>query len=275
MIEYSRLAEVERAGSPAALATVIRTQGSVPRREGAKMLVFGDGLTEGTIGGGELEYRVAEAAQRVIETGRLERLTYEFRDPEEGDVGVCGGEMEVLVEPIKPPAAVVVVGAGHVGQAVVHLAKWLGFHVIAVDDRQEFADTEVVPEADETIHASMKDISEQVPLHEETYFMLTTRGVDLDVEALPSLLESQAAYIGVIGSRRRWQVTAEALRESGVAEELIGKVRSPMGLELNAETPEEIALSMMAEIVMLRRGGTGETMARNAVAKGKAGQDVE
>jgi xanthine dehydrogenase accessory factor len=229
------------------------------------MLIFANGDTEGTIGGGELEFRVSEAARRVIEKGRLERLTYEFRDPAEGDVGVCGGEMEVLVEPIKPPATVVVVGAGHVGQAVAHLAKWLGFHVIVVDDRPDFASPEIVPGADETVVASMSEISERVSLHADSYLLLTTRGVAIDVEALPVLLESPAGYIGVIGSRRRWQITAEALREHGIADELIGRVRSPMGLELNAETPEEIALSMMAEIVMLRRGGTGETMARPAV----------
>lgn len=265
MTSFQRLAELERAGQSAALATVIAVSGSVPRHEGTKMLVFPDGETEGTVGGGELEHRVTEAALRAIETGKLERLSYTFRDPDDGGVGVCGGEMEVLVEPIKPPAQVVVVGGGHVGRAVAHLASWLGFHVVVADDREEYANADAVPGADEYLHGPLKDLTQHVSFHPDTYVLLTTRGVDIDVEALPSLLDSQAAYIGVIGSKRRWQTAAEQLREAGVPQDRIERVTSPMGLELNAETPEEIALSMLAEIVRLRRGGTGEAMAHEPV----------
>lgn len=263
MPSYSRLAQLEREGRPAALATVIRADGSVPRREGTKMIVLPDGSIEGTVGGGELEHRVSEAGLRVIDSGKLERLTYAFRDPEEGDVGVCGGEMEVLVEPIKPPATMVVVGGGHVGQAVAELASWLDLHVVVADDREEFADPDLVPAVDEALHVSMGELADRLPIHADTYILLTTRGVEIDVEGLPSLLESDAAYIGVIGSKRRWETTAKELRERGIPEEQIARVTSPMGLELNAETPEEIAVSMLAEIIMLRRGGTGERMAHD------------
>jgi xanthine dehydrogenase accessory factor len=257
---YQRLAKIERSGDAAALATVIKTSGSVPRHAGSKMLIFPDGTIEGTIGGGELEQQVIAVAKRVIERGALERVEYSFRDPDEGDVGVCGGEMEVLVEPIKPPPTVVVIGVGHVGQAVAHLAGWLGFHVVVADDRPEFVSEQVSPSADELICAPLPDLAAQLPSHDQAYLLLTTRGVDVDVEVLPALLDTAAAYIGVIGSRRRWETTAAALAEKGIPAESIARVSSPIGLELNAETPEEIALSMLAEVVMLRRGGTGQPM---------------
>lgn len=267
MTSFARLAEIESKGEPAAVATVIRTQGSVPRHAGSKMIIFPDGSIEGTIGGGQMEHQVIQAAQQALATGQLERLSYSFRDPAKGDVGVCGGEMEVLVEPIKPPATVVVVGGGHVGQSVAELAKWLGFRVVVADDREDYAQEEVVPQADETVHVAMAELADELTIHDQTYILLTTRGVEVDVEGLPHLLESRAAFIGVIGSRRRWETTAKKLREAGLAEEKIARVTSPIGLELNAETPEEIALSMMAEIVMLRRGGTGHRMDQSAQTK--------
>ena len=267
MTSYNRLAELERKGETAAVATVIRTQGSVPRHAGSKMIIFPDGSIEGTIGGGQMEHQVIEAAKRALETGDLERLSYSFRDPAKGDVGVCGGEMEVLVEPIKAPATVVVVGGGHVGQSVVELADWLGFRVVVADDRADYAQESVVPQADETLHVAMADLANELTIHDQTYILLTTRGVDVDVEGLPPLLDSKAAFIGVIGSRRRWETTAKKLREAGLAEEKLARVTSPIGLELNAETPEEIALSMMAEIVMLYRGGTGQRMDPSAQTK--------
>jgi xanthine dehydrogenase accessory factor len=227
------------------------------------MIIFADGAAEGTIGGGEMESQVIQAAIEAIEERSTKLLHYEFQDPSEGDVGVCGGEMEVFVEPVEIPPKLIVIGAGHVGQAMVHLGHWLGYYVVAVDDREEFASKTYVPEADEVIHCELKQLSEHVHLHANTAVVLTTRGVDIDVEALPKLLESSAAYIGVIGSRRRWETTAKALKESGVSKEAIRKVTSPMGLEINAETPEEIAVSIFAEIIQVRKGGTGTSMSHD------------
>lgn len=257
---FARLAELQAAGRQVALATVVRANGSVPRREGTRMLIFPDGAIEGTVGGGDLEHRVIQAGLEILQSGRPQLLEYAFRDVEQGDVGVCGGEMEVYVERVEPQATVVVVGGGHVGQAVAHLAGWLGFRVVLSDDRDEFADAESVPEADEVIHGSLAELPQQLTITPQTYVLLTTRGVEIDVEGLPPLLDSAAGYIGVIGSRRRWQVCAEQLADRGVPPEQIERVHSPMGLELNAETPEEIAVSMLAEIIMLWRGGSGEPM---------------
>lgn len=257
---FQRLADLERSGEPGVLVTVIRTRGSVPRHAGSKMIVYPDGSIFGTVGGGEMEDDVIQQALQSLRDRKPLRKLYEFRDPEQGHVGVCGGEMEVFVEPIRSPARLVVVGCGHVGQAVIRLASWLGMHVTAVDDRPEFANREVAPDADEHILATMDQIHNRVEITPATYVLLTTRANPLDVEALPALLESPAAYIGVIGSRRRWATTETQLADSGVPAELLERVSSPMGLELNAETPEEIALSILAEIVMLIRGGDGARM---------------
>ena len=258
---YEILADQTAKGETVVLVTVIRTQGSVPRREGAKMLIFADGSIEGTIGGGEMESLVIAVGLEAMRDGKPQRLQYEFRDPESGDVGVCGGEMEVFVEPILPESSVIVIGVGHVGQAIAHLAAWIGFRVVVVDDRPDFATPEKVPQAHAHHTCSMGELPTIVDITENAYLVLTTRGVPLDVEGLPSLLATRAAYIGVIGSRRRWETTVDALVESGVDPKSIDQVHSPIGLEIHAETPEEIAVSVMAEIIMQMRGGSGEAMA--------------
>ncbi len=244
-----------------AVATVVRTTGSVPRHEGTRMLVHPDGQIEGTVGGGELEGQVIQAALAALEDGIPKYLHYEFRDLEQGDVGVCGGEMEVFVEAVRSSPTVVVVGGGHVGSSVAYLAHWLGFRVVVADDRPEFATPEAVPGADEYIQAPLAELPDKIKITPETYIMLTTRAVPIDVDGLPPLLDSEAGYIGVIGSKRRWDTCAQQLAERGIPQEKIARVVSPMGLELKAETPEEIAVSMMAEVILLRRGGSGEPMA--------------
>jgi xanthine dehydrogenase accessory factor len=185
-------------------------------------------------------------------------------DPARGDVGVCGGQVEVFVEPILPAPMVVVIGTGHVGKAVVHLAKWLGFRVAANDDRAEFCTPESTPDADAYYPVPMEELASRLKVTRQTYIVVTSRGSSVDAVGLPSLLDSDAAYIGVIGSKRRWATTVKALKEQGVSDEKIARVHSPMGLELNAETPEEIAVSIMAEILMLRDKGTGKQMKTDA-----------
>ena len=265
MSVFERLADLERKGGVAALATIVRTQGSVPRHAGSRMLVFPDGSIEGTIGGGEMEGRVIEEALAAIADGRARLNSYSFSGPGEGSVGVCGGEIEVFVEAIRTNPTLVVIGGGHVGAAVAHLADWLGFRVVVSDDRPEFASQEAVPEADQIHQGPMADLPNHLEINENTYLVLTTRGVDVDVPGLPALLATPAAYIGVIGSRRRWETTAQALLEAGVKQENLARIHSPIGLELNAETPQEIAVSILSEIIMLRHGGTGETMAHRSV----------
>jgi xanthine dehydrogenase accessory factor len=257
---FEELAEIERTGRAAALATVVRARGSIPRHAASKMLVHADGRTLGSVGGGEMEERVRQAALRSLADGLPQLLHYTFQDPAQGDPGVCGGEVDVFVEPVGRQATIVVVGEGHVGRAVLHLARWLGFRTVVCDDRAEFATAGSAPEADQAIACPMGDLAGRLSITPDTYLVLTTRGVPLDVEALPALLTSPAAYIGVIGSRKRWETTAQELRARGITPEALEKVTSPMGLELNAETPEEIAVSILAQIILRRRGGSGKPM---------------
>ena len=156
------------------------------------------------------------------------------------------------------------IGGGHVGKAVAHLSKWLGFRVAVSDDRSEFCTPEMNPDADEFYPVTMSDLPQKANINRQTYLILTTRGVNTDVPGLPALLDSRAAYIGVIGSRRRWSMTVKGLLENGVSEEAIARIHSPIGLELQAETPEEIAVSILAEILMLRNEGSGKMMKEKA-----------
>ena len=260
MTLYQSLAELEKKNEPGALCTIVSSQGSTPRHVGSKMLVYPDGRIEGSVGGGEMESRVIEEALKAIAEGEIRMLKYSMAEPQRGDPGVCGGQVEIFVEPIHPRPVLVVIGGGHVGRAVAHLASWLGFRVAVSDDRPEFCTPESVPDADEYFPVPMENLTEHLKITPWTYLVLTTRGVPVDVKGLPALLETPAAYIGVIGSRRRWATAYSELREAGIPEEQLARVHSPMGLELNAETPEEIAVSILAEIIMHHRGGHGMEM---------------
>lgn len=257
---YEALTELEARNGAGALCTLIRSRGSTPRHTGSKMLVYPDGTIIGTVGGGELENRVIAEARQSIVDGRTRLLEYSMADPARGDPGVCGGQVEVFVEPLQPKPTVVVIGAGHVGRAVAALAHWMGYRVVVNDDRPGFAAPEATPGGDEYIPTTMDELSRHMDINPWTYLVLTTRGMNVDVQGLPALLDSNAGYIGLIGSKRRWGAARKQMLANGVASEKLDRVRSPIGLELNAETPEEIAVSIMAEIVMLRNGGTGKAM---------------
>jgi xanthine dehydrogenase accessory factor len=258
--------EAQATDVPVVLATVVRARGSVPRHAGAKMLVYADGRFQGTIGGGEMEARVLREAADLLQNPKPRIFTYSLVNPQQGDPGICGGEMEIYLEPYLPPATLFVVGCGHVGQAVADLAHWLGYRVVVSDDRTDLATPEVVPHADVYLPGDIAAALAQHPLTANTFVVLVTRNVVLDRQILPLILQSPAAYIGVMGSKRRWAETRRLLLEDGLDETALGRVHSPIGLELNAETPAEIAVSILAEIMMLRRRGTGKQMAETAVS---------
>jgi xanthine dehydrogenase accessory factor len=236
-----------------AICTIIQSKGSTPRHVTSKMLVYPDGHIAGTVGGGEVENRVIREALLAMQDKAPRLLSYNMSNPERGDPGVCGGQLEIYVEPIVPKPVLVVVGVGHVGKAVAHLAKWLGFIVAVSDDRQEFCNPEAVPEADEFYPFPLEELPAKLSITPWTYLVLTTRGMDVDVKGLPSLLETEAGYIGVIGSKRRWSSTSKKLIEAGTPPEKLNRIRSPIGIEIHAETPQEIAVSIMAEIIQLHQ----------------------
>jgi xanthine dehydrogenase accessory factor len=241
------LADALDRGEKVALATVVRTDRSVPRHAGSKMLVHLDGRTVGTVGGGELEARVRSTAAQALTDGRPRYLTYSLVDPSSGDPGVCGGEMDVYVEPHMPTAVVFIVGAGHVGKAVSELASWMGYRTVVWDDRPEVL--EGIERAHQTFGESIEAAIGGAALDERSAIVVVTRNVALDVEILPPLLASGAGYLGLMGSSRRWATTRGTLLELGLSEEVLDRVNSPIGVEIGAETPEEIAVSIMAEVV--------------------------
>jgi xanthine dehydrogenase accessory factor len=216
------------------------------------MLVYPDGSFIGSGGGGEVENRVIANALEALREGGPRMLEYSMLDPSRGDPGICGGQLEIFVEPIVPPPLLVVIGSGHVGKEVARLGRWLGFRVAVSDDRPGFCTPGAVPDADMYYPVSIVELPQRLEIDSRTWLVLTTRGLDVDVLGLPALLDSEAAYIGVIGSRRRWAATRSKLLEAGVSPEKLDRVHSPIGLRINAETAAEIALSIMAEIVMLR-----------------------
>ena len=236
---------------PVVLATVVDSTRSVPRRPGSKMLVYADGSTSGSIGGGEMEARVISEALDALTARTPRRLTYSLLDPGTGDPGVCGGEVELYLEPHMPVTTVYVIGVGHVGRAVVELAHWLGYRVVAWDDRADQAED---TEADVTLTGTIADALAAEPPDAHSRVVMVTRNVDLDVEILPALLATPVPTIGLMGSNRRWATTRAKLVEAGVAESDLDRVHSPIGVEIAAETPSEIAVSILAEVIGMERG---------------------
>jgi xanthine dehydrogenase accessory factor len=241
------------AGRACVLATVVSTARSVPRRAGSKMVVLADGRAVGSIGGGEMEARVLAEARAALADRRPRLATFDLVDPATGDAGVCGGTATIYVEPLMPTATVYVIGCGHVGKAVADLAHWSGFRVVVWDDRGELVSPEVVPSADACLTGTIADALASEPITSETHIVVVTRNISLDRSILPPLLAAGARSVGIMGSVRRWATTRAQLAADGVPAEQLDAVTNPIGIELNAETPEEIAVSIIAEIVRNRR----------------------
>jgi xanthine dehydrogenase accessory factor len=261
----NELLAAQAAGKAVVLATVIRARGSVPRHSGTKMLVYEDGRTSGTIGGGEMESRVIQEAAAALRDAQTRVVPYSLVEPGRGDPGVCGGEVEIYLEPYIVPATIFVIGCGHVGRALADLAHWLGYRVVVTDDRTELVTPVYIPHADSYLPGTIDDALAAYTVTTNTYIAVVTRNVMIDRQILPKLVDTPAPYIGVMGSQRRWAETKKLLQSDGLSEKDLQRFHSPLGLELNAETPAEIALSIMAEITMLRRGGSGERMAGRGI----------
>jgi xanthine dehydrogenase accessory factor len=234
---------------PVVVATIVDTARSVPRHAGAKMLVYGDGTTSGTVGGGQVEALIRADALVALDDGATRLKQYTLEDPERGDPGICGGTMTISLEPYMPPHTIFVVGCGHVGRAVVDLAHWLGYRTVATDDRAELVTDESMPNAEVRFVGTVQEALAAEPVHENTSIVVVTRSHDMDVEIVPLLLETPARYIGVMGSTRRWAATRERLIESGVPAGEIDRVHVPIGINIGAETVEEIAVSIMSEVI--------------------------
>lgn len=258
---YEALVHAQKHGIPSALATIIETTGSIPRHAGSKMLIHQDATFVGTVGGGAMESLVIASALNVIKTGQAQTETYRLNNLEDGDPGICGGSAKIFIEALAIAPTLLVIGGGHVGKATAELGKWLGYRVILSDDRPEYCNETYISGLDKYIVCTPAEITQFTTIDARTYIAAVTRGLPVDIDLIPALLETDAPYIGLIGSQRRWILTVEALKEKYGYEDLqLSRIHAPIGLELEAETPKEIALSILAEITMIRRGGTGQPM---------------
>ena len=252
---YEAVAEALKRGEPAALVTIIRAQGSTPQRVGAKMLVFPDGRTVGTIGGGCYENEAFWKARAAIETRQPTIEKYELADDIAEDSGlICGGQMEVYIEPLEPAPDLYLVGAGHVSYHLARAAHEVGFKLHIIDDREKFANSERFPHAEEIVVDSIPEWLTRTKLPAHAFAVILTRGHRHDLDAMRALAPKPIRYLGLIGSRAKVIRLSEALVAEGIAPDQLQRVHSPVGLDLGAITPQEIAVSILAEMIGVRYG---------------------
>jgi xanthine dehydrogenase accessory factor len=252
---FAAVVDALERGEPAALVTIVSTQGSTPQRVGAKMLVFADGRSVGTIGGGCYESDALTKARAAIVGRRSELVHYELSDDIAQETGlICGGRMDVYIEPIEPSPELYIVGAGHVGFHLARLAHLVGFHVHVVDDREKFANRERFPDAAEIVVEPVADWLARTELPSHAYLVIVTRGHTSDLDALRAVAGRDLRYVGLIGSRAKVARVFETLRDEGVATGALDIVHAPIGLDIGAITPQEIAVSILAELIAVTHG---------------------
>jgi len=240
-------------GERAVLATIISSRGSVPRRAGARMLVKKDGTTIGTIGGGRTEYLIRKKAMDMMNSSNTEVVHFDLSGEEDLPGMICGGQMDIFLEPIMPPETLYLFGAGHISQSVATIGKRLAFRIVVIDPRVEFNNAERFPTADSLIVEEYTSAFSQLDIGEESYIVIVTHGHTSDEECLQFAVSTRAKYIGMIGSQNKVKEIKERLLQKGVPQQQLDGVHAPIGLQLGAETPEEIAVSILAEITKVRR----------------------
>ena len=252
---FAALAQALEEGEPAALVTIVATTGSTHQRVGAKMLVFGDGRTVGTIGGGCYENDAFWKAREALTHRRPQVVKYELSDDFAQETGlICGGQMEVYIEPVEPSPELYVIGAGHVGFHLARLAHEVGFRVHVVDDREKFASRERFPDAAEVVVEDIPAWIARTTLPPHVYVVIVTRGHTNDLEALRGLASRDLRYLGLIGSRAKVARIYDALTEAGIPAQILARVHAPIGLDIGAVTPQEIAVSILGEIIAVKHG---------------------
>jgi xanthine dehydrogenase accessory factor len=252
---FAAVAAALERGEAAALVTIVSTTGSTPQRVGAKMLVFDDGRIVGTIGGGCYENDAFGKAREAIHSRRPQLVHYELDDDFAQETGlICGGQMDVYIEPIEPSPELFVIGAGHVGLHLARLAHEVGFRVHVVDDREKFANAERFPSAVEIVVEDIPAWIARANLPPHAYAVIVTRGHTNDLEALRALAPRELRYLGLIGSRAKVARIYEALVDDQMAPDALARVHAPIGLDIGAVTPQEIAVSILAELIAVKHG---------------------
>ena len=251
---YERIVYLRSRGIRAVLATIIARNGATPRKPAAKMLIDEAGGLIGTIGGGSVESRVIEEAPEIIRSGNPKILGFNLsgKSPEENAL-VCGGIMEVYLEPIIPETILYIFGAGHVGKALAEIARFAGFNVAVVDDREDYANIRRIPQAHAFYVGEWEKVLSRIKVTDNSYIFISTREHHLDELCLRFALQSSAKYIGMLGSRKKIRLLKEYVEKQGIAPAEFQRVSVPVGFDIGAETPEEIAISIAAELVAARK----------------------
>jgi xanthine dehydrogenase accessory factor len=251
---YEELVRLRRAGQKCALATIVQVNGSIPSYQSAKLLVREDGSMLGTIGGGCVEAEVWAAAREVIESEKPRYLDFSLGQDAAYENGlICGGQLHVYVEPVIPQPRAYIFGAGHVSKSLSKAAAMAGFATIIVDDREQFANRERFPEADEIYAGEYEAIFPKLAITASSYIIIVTRGHRDDMRVLRWAVTTEARYIAMIGSKRKVISVVRELEKEGIPRSAFERICAPMGLEIGAVTPEEIAISVVAEMIAVRR----------------------
>ena len=251
---FEELVRLRRQGRKCALATIVDVRGSIPSYSTAKLLVRDDGSMAGTIGGGCVEADVWTAAREVMDTEKPKRLTFNLGQDAAHDNGlICGGQLDVFIEPVLPVPRAFIFGAGHISKSLSKVATLAGFASVVIDDREAFANRERFPEAEEVHAAEYEELFGKLPINETSYLIIVTRGHRDDMRVLKLAIATPARYIAMIGSKRKVIGVIRELEKEGVPREAFERVHAPMGLDIGAVSPEEIAISVTAEMIAVRR----------------------
>lgn len=253
---FEKASEWLRGGRKICLATIIETAGSTPRAVGAKMVISSSGERFGTIGGGPVEKKVLETAPEVLRTGSPVVLEFSLSGETSDLDAACGGDMKVFLEALGEYRGLFVIGAGHVGRALARAAAAAGFAVTIVDDRDEYLSGEDLPQSVRTVKATPEDFEGRLGMDSGSFIVIATRGHSLDKEWLGAVSGLGLRYVGMVGSRRKVKSIYGVLRDEGVPDDFLKSVHAPVGLDIDAETPEEIAVSITAELIGVWRGGS-------------------
>ena len=256
---YDEIVRLRHLGQKAAIATIVQVHGSIPSYESAKMLVREDGSMMGTVGGGCVEAEVWNAAREVIETEKPRHLTFNLGQDAASDNGlICGGQLDIFVEPVIPPPHAFIFGAGHISKSLSKVAALAGFATTIIDNRDTFANRERFPEADEVFAEEYEDVFAKLPINELSYLIIVTRGHRDDLRVLRLAVATDARYIAMIGSKRKVINVVKELEQEGIARDRIERIHAPMGLDIGAISPEEIAIAVVAEMIAVRRNAESD-----------------
>ncbi len=251
---YDELVRLRRLGQKCALATIVQVNGSIPSYESAKLLVREDGSMVGTIGGGCVEAEVWNVAREVMETEKTRHLNFSLGQDAAYDNGlICGGQLNVFVEPVMPQPRAFIFGAGHISKSLSKIASMAGFATVIVDNRESFANRERFPEADEIFAEEYEEVFPKLIINQTSYIVIVTRGHRDDMRVLRSAIDTSARYISMIGSKRKVIGVVKELEKEGVSRDCFDRIFAPMGFDIGAITPEEIAISVVAEMIAVRR----------------------